>query len=104
VNAHDSSSSPEPRALSAAVRELLGDAIARVYREDGAADERLRDALRRASAEARERGLRPEELIVSIKMLLDDLPGDIHGLTTGDQLRIRDRIVSACIKAYFNKE
>ena len=104
VNAPDSSSTPEPRALSAAVRDLLGDAIASVYREDGAADGKLRDALKRASAEARERGLRPEELIVSIKTLLDDLPSDVRGLTTGDQLQIRDRIVSACIRAYFNRE
>ena len=104
MNAPDSSFPPEPRALSADIRALLADAIASVYREDGAADAQLRAALKRASTEARDRGLRPEELIVSIKGLIDDLPGEVTGMSTGDQLRIRDRIVSACIKAYFNRE
>ena len=102
MNAYDSSSAPEPRPLSAPIRALLGDAIDAVYRGDAGSDEKLRDALRQASAEARDRGLRPEELIVAIKTLLDDIPG--NGLGAADQLRLRDRIVSACIKAYFKGE
>lgn len=104
MNAHDSSSPAEPRPLSAPVRASLSDAIASVYRDAAGNDDVLRQALRLAATEARDRGLRPEELIVAIKALLDDVPGGSYGLSAGDQLRIRDRIVSACIKAYFRGE
>jgi hypothetical protein len=100
VNAPDSTSVPEPRPLSERVRGSLHQAIAGVYRNEPDADGALRDALRDAAVEAHQRALRPEELIIALKALLEDIPGG-HGAAAAEQLRIRDRIVSACITAYF---
>lgn len=97
MNAPDSTPPTEPRALSERVRTLLSDAIAAVYRSESRVDRELRDALREAAAEARDRGLRPEELIISLKGLLDEIPGPV----SRERLDMRDRIVSACIRAYF---
>ena len=104
VNAPDSTPGPEPRPLSDDVRSRLREAIDASFREGGASTDVLRAALRDAATEARARGLRPEELVIALQALLDDTPGGAHGLPAGDQLRIRERILSACISAYFRQE
>ncbi len=102
MNVPDSSAFPEPRPLSERVDAQLRDAIVGVQRNTGTEDA-LREALREAAAEARQRGLRPEELIIALKALIDDLPG-MRSPATEDRVRLRDRIVSACIRAYFGRE
>jgi hypothetical protein len=103
VIAPDSSSAPPPRPLSHEVRALLRGAIAGVFRNDPGSAEGLRDALRETAVEARDRGLRPEELIIALKVILDDLPNDIQGLSAVDKAKTRDKVISACISAYFQK-
>lgn len=101
MTVHDSSPTPEPRALSAETTAALRAAVRRQLLEEEAPSPELVDAMRRAVAEARARGLRVEELIVAFKAILDapaeGAPGDRMA-----ELRLRERLVTLCIHAYFD--
>lgn len=64
----------------------------------------LRDALRDAATQAREQGVRAEELVVALKALIEDVCRAIDGPGAVPEQPLHDRIVSACIKAYFGSE
>ena len=61
----------------------------------------LRDALAVVAAEARQRQLPPEELLTAFKALLDAAPEiqDAGGRVA--QARLREQLVTLCIKAYY---
>jgi hypothetical protein len=66
---------------------------------DGSA---LGDALRAAATEARERGVRAEELLVTLKATWFEVGGTApppHSSSSGH--RRLDELVTACIKAYY---
>ncbi len=91
---------PDPRPLSAQTVEKLRQAIQDRRQTPALGDDALRRALEMVAVEARERALRPEELIVTLKQVMDDAPGP--RLNSGDDRRLREWIVSTCIRAYFN--
>ena len=93
---------PDPRPLSAHAVEQLRQAIADRRQTPQVGDDALRRALEVVAVEARQRALRPEELIVTLKQVIDDTPG--ARLTSGDDRRLREWIVSTCIRAYFDAE
>lgn len=91
-----------PRPLSAQssarFREAVRDAAASGAVTD---DAQLRQAIAVVVAEARERGMHPEELIPAFRALLDSVP-ELHASSAwADESRIRERLVTLCIKAYY---
>jgi hypothetical protein len=101
--AHDSRYSPEPRPLSdetqAALRNAVVGHLARASDPNNALD-RAVDAVVR---EARDRAMRPEELIVAFKALYSTLPDPPTTAARAEQLRLRELLVTACINAYFRR-
>lgn len=91
---------PDPRPLSAHTVEQLRQAIRDRRQSPAVGDDALRRALEAVAAEARQRALRPEELIVTLKQVIDDAPG--ARLSSADDRRLREWIVSTCIRAYFD--
>jgi hypothetical protein len=98
--AHDSSHTPPSRLdddTVAAVRDAL-----RSYLSRAAEPATLQRALVRMSAEARERSLLPEQLLVVLKDLWGTLP-EVRAMTdTGEQVRLLQRVVTMCIKEYYS--
>jgi hypothetical protein len=90
---------PESRPLSEPTLEQLRKAIQGRRQSPAAGDETLRGALRVVAAEARERSLRPEELIVALKQVLDES----HNLksSSAEERQLREWVVTTCIHAYF---
>ena len=90
---------PEPRPLSESTLEQVRRAIQDRRQSPTAGDGALRTALAVVALEARERALRPEELIVTLKQLIDELPGSRS--SSSEERRLREWIVTTCIRAYF---
>ena len=98
--AHDSSSPPPSRLdddTVAAVRDGL-----RAYLSNPAHTAPLQEALLRVSAEARERALLPEQLLVVLKGIWGALP-EVRAMTdASEQVRLLQRVVTMCIKEYYS--
>jgi hypothetical protein len=91
---------PQPRPLSESTLEQVRRAIQGRRQSPAAGDSELRAALAVVAQEARERTIRPEELIVTLKQLIDDLPGARS--SSAEERRLREWIVTTCIHAYFD--
>ena len=102
--AHDSSSSPRPRALSDETTSALRTAVLGHLRRAADDSDALGDAVSRVVAEARERDMRAEELILAFKALYDALPEPASAAVRAEQLRLRERLVTACINAYYGTD
>ena len=98
--ASDSSHTPPSRlddATVAAVRASL-----RAYLAASADSSPLQQALLHMSTEARERAMLPEQLLVVLKDVWGTLP-EVRGMTdTGEQVRLLQRVVTMCIRAYYS--
>jgi len=92
---------PESRPLSEPTLEQLRKAIQDRRQSAAAGDEAVRVALRAVAAEARERSLRPEELIVALKQVLDESRNPKPNSIEDRQLR--EWVVTTCIQAYFDE-
>lgn len=103
MNAPDSLPPPEPRTLSAPTLSRLRAVMALHASDPRAPDGELRDALRAAADEARERALRPEELIIALKALLEDIGNDRPRWNATEQLRFREWLVTTAIRAYYGR-
>ena len=90
---------PESRPLSEATLEQLRRAIQSRRQTPAAGDEPLQSALRAVAAEARERSLRPEELIVTLKQVMDE-PRNARS-STSEERQLREWVVTTCIRAYY---
>ena len=100
--ANESRDRPPQRQLSEETLAALRDSVVRHWHNPNGSDTALREALDRVAAEARDREMRAEELIIAFKQLWDDLP-DLHGQSTrGDEARFRERLITMSIKAYYN--
>jgi hypothetical protein len=88
---------PESRPLSEPTLEQLRRALQDRWQSPAVGDSALLDALQAVAAEARERSLRPEELIVTLKQMMDETPGK----RSSEDRRLREWIVTSCIRAYF---
>ncbi|HJU68653.1 MAG TPA: hypothetical protein VJ650_10455 [Gemmatimonadaceae bacterium] len=90
---------PESRPLSQTTLEQLRKAIEARRQAPATGDEALRTALRAVAAEARERSLRPEELIVILKQVMDEPRASRS--SSSEERNLREWIVTTCIQAYF---
>ena len=90
---------PESRPLSEPTLEQLRKAIQARRESPAAGDDALRLALRAIAAEARERSLRPEELIVALKQIMDESRAPKPNST--EERLLREWVVTTCIQAYF---
>jgi hypothetical protein len=90
---------PESRSLSEPTLEQLRRALEDRRKSPAIGDTPLQEALHAVAAEARERSLRPEELIVALKSLMDTPRPARSG--SGDERQLREWVVTTCIKAYF---
>ena len=90
---------PESRPLSEPTLEQLRRAIQERRHSPNAGEAALHSALHVVAAEARERSLRPEELIVALKQAMDEVPGSRS--SSSDERRLREWIVTTCIRAFY---
>ncbi len=61
----------------------------------------LNALLKRIAREARDNNVRPEELLVTFKQLWNSLEDSMRPRTTDQFERIRQDLVTICIKAYY---
>ena len=85
---------------------MLRDALTTWVRADGTADASLGAALHAVATEAREKGIRAEELLVTLKTMWFEVGGGPTGGPTVPQSpasghKRLDELVTACIKAYY---
>jgi len=97
--AHDSS---EP---SSRLDEESLDALRlalRAYLRDAGDVGALQSSLVRIASEARERSIFPEQLLVTLKEMWSTLP-EVRAISdTAEQVRLLQRVVSMCIREYYN--
>lgn len=102
--APDSPYQPQPRHLSAETTAALRAAVVAHLERGADGDESLGRAVSIVVAEARERQMRAEELILAFKNLYDTLPEPKSAVARAEQMHLRERLVSACIRVYYNNE
>ena len=93
--------------LSAETMDALRSVIADRWREPGAPDARLGEVLARAASEARAREMRPEELLVMLRRLEEELiarPGGLRSADPDARRRFREWLVQSCLRAYFERD
>lgn len=93
---------PDSRSLSGPTLEQLRQAIQERRQSPGPGEATLRAALQVVAAEARQRSLRPEELIVALKQVMDESPGSRSG--SGEERRLREWVVTTCIRVYYEAD
>ena len=95
---------PSPKArLSPDALAKLRTALVNWVRDESGRDAALRDALHAIAAEARQHGIRAEELLVTLKTTWFEIggaPNAPHSPTPSEHKRL-DELVTACIKAYY---
>ena len=95
---------PHSRHLSVETTAALRDAVVQHLQRGSDGDDSLGRAVSIVVAEARERDMRAEELILAFKNLYDALPEPKSAVARAEQVNLRERLVSACIRAYYNQE
>jgi hypothetical protein len=93
-------STPNRPTLSAESLEALESAM-RVYLTTGTSPATLEPALMRIAAEARDKQLRAEHLLMALKDVWYSLPSVARADTPEDQNAILQRIVTLCVRSYY---
>jgi hypothetical protein len=98
--AHDMTPTPPTldEATIAAVRTALG-----TYVREGDRGTLLRDALHRLSADAREKGISAEHLLIILKNVLSSLPALRDMEKPAEREKLKQRIITVCIEQYYRK-
>ena len=96
--AHDPG--PAPAILRTQTIEAVRAAIIQ-YISTPSQSEELRDALHRMAAEARQKTVLPEQLLVVLKDVWYGLPGVQEMSDTTEQVRLLQRVVTMCIREYY---
>ena len=96
--AHDSP--PGPGALAAETIETVRSALAQYVAnpDDG---EPLRRALQQVAAEAHDKSIMAEQLLVVLKDVWNSVPGVGAIRDPTEQTRLLQRVVTICIKEYY---
>ena len=103
--AYDSRRHSDPaRSLSPETIARLREALLVQWRAPGAPHPVLGEALGAAAREARERSLRPEELIIALKAIEEQMAEHEQAPAEAARRKVHDWIVRACVKAYFGGE
>jgi len=93
-------SGPTPPRLAEETLAAVRDALTRALQGEDAGDA-LRDALRAMAHEARDRGLRAEQILVILKELWGALPPVRSAPGRGEQGTLLQRAVTLCINEYY---
>ncbi|HJQ11252.1 MAG TPA: hypothetical protein VJ840_09500 [Gemmatimonadaceae bacterium] len=88
-------------ALSASVIKELQSALAEQLRKPDRPTPELNSLLKRVAREARDKNIRPEELLVTFKQLWNSIEESMRPRTADQFERIRQDLVTVCIKAYY---
>jgi hypothetical protein len=102
--AHDSRFSPAPRPLSDETLAVLRTAVLGHLERKSDPDRGLEHAVAAVVDEARERAMRPEELIIAFKALYATLPDPRTAAARAEQLHLREQLVTLCIRAYYARD
>jgi hypothetical protein len=95
------SSQPPPSRLDEATVAAVRDAL-RLYLADSSDRSALQQALVRISAEARDKNLHAEQLLVHLKDIWGALP-EVRAMSNAtEQVRLLQRVVTMCIKEYYS--
>lgn len=97
---------PGSRRLQADSAVALRTVIAEHWRALAASEDALADVVKRVAVEAREQGLQPEELVIALKQIEQEVLGSADRLSSMDldaRRRFREWLVGACVRAYFAK-
>ena len=90
------------RGFSYGIATALSSALTALARRDDEANmAAVRDAVGAAAAEARQRGLRPEELVLAFKGIEDEVVMQLDAKSKSAHETLRSRLVSALLSAYF---
>ena len=98
--AHDSSPPPAPGLAEETVTRAR-IALSGYLDDSEANGQNLRDALDVMAAEAREKKMLPEQLLVVLKDTWYSLPAVRAVEDSGAQVRMLQRVVTMCIKEYY---
>ena len=79
----------------------LQSALTEQMRKPEHASPELHSLLTRVAREAREKNIRPEQLLVIFKQIWNSLAETMRPRTPDQFERIRQDLVTACIKAYY---
>jgi len=79
----------------------LQTALAEQLRRGDTATPELAEVLKKVAREARERNLRPEELLIALKQLWNSLAETMRPYSNDQFERARQNLVTLCIKAYY---
>lgn len=82
------------------MKELRSALIEQLKRPDGPTRD-LTALLRRVGREAHEKEIRPEQLIIIFKQLWNSLAESLRPQNADQYERIRQRLVTICIQAYY---
>jgi len=92
--------SPGPVALEAETINAVRDALVQ-YADSPSRATDLQAALQRVALEAHGKSMLPEQLLVVLKDLWYSLPGVQSIGDPTEQVRLLQRVVTMCIKAYY---
>jgi hypothetical protein len=97
--AHDSS--PGPNTLTEETIDAVRAALVKYVGAPAHSDD-LGVALRDMAAEAHDRSMLPEQLLIVLKDIWHSLPSVRSMSDSGDQVRLLQRVVTMCIKEYYS--
>jgi len=89
------------RSLSPDVAARFRSALGAHWAETEGHDAELAAALAAVAQDARVRGLRPEELLLALKAIEEDVAVTLDLFDTQDRDRFRIWLVGACMRAFF---
>ena len=92
---------PSLPTLDPATITALRDALSRSVVQGNHSDE-LRDLLCRAAAEAREKGIQAERLLVVLKDIWYSLPGLSNASSSDVENALLQDLISRCIQEYYS--
>jgi hypothetical protein len=92
------------RALSSEATAQLRAAISARWSRPQQSGDPLAAALAVAAEEARRRSLRPEELLLALKTIEEDVAVTSRVVDTEERDRFRLWLVGACMRAFFSEE
>jgi hypothetical protein len=94
----------DSRMLSTETAAQLRSAISQHWSGPQRPPDPLAEALATAAQEARHRSLRPEELLIALKGIEEDVAVALNVVDNEDRDRFRLWLVGACMRAFFAQE
>ena len=79
----------------------LRHALAEQLKRPDSPSSEVKDLLQRVAREAREQGVRPEELLVTFKQLWNSLVESIRPNPPEQSEQVRQNLITLCIQAYY---